>query len=77
MIAICILIWLICAIIAYGIIKNIDPDYVEGDEVLVMYLCFAIWPLFLLIGIGYLIFHKLSKLGEFVAGFINSLFKED
>lgn len=77
MIVICILIWLLCAIIEYGIIKAIDPDEVEGDEELIMWLCFLLWPLFLMIGIGYLIFHELSKLGEFVAGFINHMFKED
>ncbi len=77
MIIVFILLWLLCAIIAYGIIKVVDPDYVEGDEVLVMYLCFLLWPLLLIWGIGYLLLRKMIKLGEFVAGFISSLFKED
>lgn len=72
-----ILIWLLCAIIAYGIVKNIDPDEVEGNEVMAMFLCFIIWPLLLIFGIGYLAFHELTKFGEFAAGFISHLFKED
>ncbi len=76
-IIVCILIWLLCAIIAYAIIKNLDPGEVEGDEAMAMFLCFLIWPALLIWGIGYLIFHKLSAFGEFAAGFIAHLFKKD
>lgn len=72
-----ILVWLMCAVITYGIIKAKNPDEIEGEEVFSMFMCLMVWPFLLIFGIGYLLLSKLSKLGEFVAGFINSLFSGD
>lgn len=73
MILLCIALWTLCAVIAYGVVKFIDPREVEGDEASVMLMCFLIWPYFALIGIGYIFFRWLSKFGEFVAGFLSGL----
>lgn len=77
MIIVVFLVWLMCAVIAYGIIKVIDPDEIEGEEAFSMFMCVMVWPFLLIVGIGYLLLSKLSKLGEFAAGFITSLSSGD
>lgn len=76
--------WIMCAIVAYGIMKyKDDTNEMEGAETLWMGVCLAIWPILLIMGIGSLIgsflLKKLSNLGEFVGGFLYGAFgkKED
>ena len=61
--------WTLCSIIVYGVLRAAYPDEIYGDETLAMFICFVAWPLHVLIGIGWLIFHQLSKLGEWLGGF--------
>lgn len=70
-------IWTLCGVITYGVIRHISPEDVEGDEVLCMYLCFCIWPFFLVLAFGLYVFRRLSKIGDFVGGFIDSITRKD
>ena len=75
-IAIILIMWTICAVIAYAIVGYIAPGEVEGNEIEAMALCFTNWYLLFLIGIGYLIFSTLSKVGDWTRGFLVGLFRK-
>lgn len=76
MIVLGIIAWVLCAAITYGVLMHVDPDEMEDDPLLGMFMCVLIWPLFVLIGIGIVILSRLSKIGIFVAGFLDKLFEE-
>lgn len=75
MIVLGIIAWLLCAAITYGVLMHVDPDEMEDDPLLGMFLCVLIWPFFILIGIGIVILSRLSKIGMFFAGLIDKLFE--
>ena len=68
-----ILVWALCAGIMYGVGMHVDPDEIESDPILWMFLFVLMWPIFLLMGIGYAALRKLTKIGIFVAGFLDKL----
>lgn len=74
-----ILIWIICSIITYGVLRYVLPNEVVGDELVIMLSCLAIWPVLILMLIsvkaGRFALDKMSDVGELVAGFIGSIFK--
>lgn len=76
MIVLGIIAWVLCAAITYGVLMHVDPDEMEDDPLLGMFMCVLIWPLFVLIGIGIVILSRLSKIGMFFAGLIDKLFEE-
>lgn len=79
MIVLGIIAWVLCAAITYGVLMHVDPDEMEDEPLLGMFICVLIWPYFFLIGIGIVILSRLSKIGMFFAGLIDKLFekKED
>ena len=79
MIVLGIIAWVLCAAITYGVLMHVDPDEMEDEPLLGMFLCVLIWPLFVLIGIGIVILSRLSKIGMFFAGFLDKALerKED
>ena len=76
MIVLGIIAWVFCATITYGALMHVNPDEIEDEPLLGMFMCVLIWPLFILIGIGIVILSRLSKIGMFCAGFIDKLFEE-
>ena len=76
MIVLGIIAWVLCAAITYGVLMHVDPDEMEDDPLLGMFICVLIWPLFILIGIGIVILSRLSKIGMFFAGLIDKLFEK-
>lgn len=76
MIVLGIIAWVLCAVIMYGIYMHVDPNEIESDPIFWMFLFVLMWPIFLLRGIGYVALRKLTKIGIFVAGFLDKLFEE-
>ena len=77
MIIVYILIWLMCTVVTYGIFRVIAQIEREDEQMYAMLVCLAFWPILLISCILYFLFCALFKLGEFVAGFVASLFSED
>lgn len=71
------LIWTLCAVITYGVIKHIYPEEVIGDEVFMMGMCMVTWPILAFIGIMQIALLWLSKFGEFVGGFLDVVFHDE
>ena len=76
-VAIILMVWTLCGVIAYVCLGLIDPREVEGNEIEAIVVCFVAWYLLLLIGIGYLIFSALSKVGDWTRGFVMGLMKKE
>ena len=76
-IAIILITWVICAILTYVVIGYIDPDELEGDEVLTMWICLTLWAALIVIGFGYFVVKLLSKFGDWLRGFLVGLFEKD
>ena len=72
-VVLCLLIWTLCAVITYGVIKHLYPDEVYGDEALVMEICMVMWPILAFIRIMRAALLWLSKFGEFVGGFLDGV----
>ena len=72
-----ILAWMFCSIVTYAIVGYINPDEVEGEEALSMFVCLISWPLLMVIGFGYFVVRLLSKLGDWLRGFLTGLIKKD
>lgn len=79
MIALFIIAWVICAVITCGGMMHVYPDEWGDDPVFCMGICLGLWPVFALIGIGYIVLKRLSKIGMFFAGFLDKALerKED
>lgn len=77
MILIIIAAWIICTLITYVIIEAEEPD-VDDEKVSTMAVCFGFWWLLLTVFIGEkvfkIVFKELSKVGDFIGGFIAGLF---
>ena len=71
--------WVICAGITCGAMMHVQPDEWADAPILCMSMCIIGWWLFAILGIGYLVMKQLSKIGLFVAGFLDKAFekKED
>ena len=76
-IAIILITWVMCAILTYVVIGYIDPDELEGDEVLTMWICLTLWAPMIVIGFGYFVVKLLSKFGDWLRGFLTGLIKKD
>lgn len=72
-ISLTIIAWVICAGITCGGMMHVYPDEWGDDPVFCMGMCLGIWPVFALMGIGYLILKRMSKIGMFVAGFLDKV----
>lgn len=77
-IAIILIVWTICAVLAYAIVGYIDPDEVEGFEAEAMWICFLTWPLIALVCAVVIpirfICRQMTKLGDWLRGFLVGLF---
>ena len=76
-VAIILIVWTLCGVIAYVCLGLTDPREVEGNEIEAMSLCFAAWWLLILICIGRVVFSTLSKVGDWTRGFVMGLMKKD
>lgn len=80
MIVLGIIAWVLCAGIMYGVGMHVDPDEIESDPIFWMFLFVLMWPMFLLMGIVmsivYAALRKLTKIGVFVACFLDKLFEK-
>lgn len=72
MVLIIIAAWIICTLITYVIIEADEPD-VDDEKVSTMAVCFGFWWLLLTVFIGEMVFKELSKVGDFIGGFIAGL----
>lgn len=75
-IALIIVAWILCAGITCGVMMHVQPDEWGDAPILCMFMCIIGWWLFAIFGIGYLVMKQLSKIGLFVAGFLDNLFGE-
>ena len=77
MIALFIIAWVLCAVITCGVMMHVDPDEWADDPTLCMTICIVGWWFFAVWGIGSLVIYsvmkQLSKIGLFVAGFLDKL----
>lgn len=80
MIVLGIIAWVLCAGIMYGVGMHVDPNEIESDQILWMFLFLFMWPIFLsmgiVMGIGYVALRELTKIGMFFAGLIDKLFEK-
>ena len=76
MIVLGIIAWILCAGITCGAMMHVWADEWADDPTLCMFICFVGWWSFAILGIGYLIVKQLSKIGLFVAGFLDKLFEK-
>lgn len=80
MIVLFIIAWILCAGITCGVMMHVQPDEWADDPTLCMSICIVGWWLFAIFGIGcfviYLVMKQLSKIGLFVAGFLDKLMGE-
>lgn len=76
MIVLFIIAWILCAGITCGAVMHVQPDEWADEPTLCMFICIACWWLFAICGIGYLVVRQLSKIGLFVAGFLDKLMGE-
>ena len=70
-------VWIIGSLITYVIIEAEEPD-ADDEKASTMAVCFCFWWLFLIVFIGEkvfkIVFKELSKVGDFIGGFIIGLF---
>ena len=80
MIVLFIIAWILCAEITCGVMMHVDPDEWAYDPILCMLICIIGWWLIAIFGIGslviYLVMKQLSKIGLFVAGFLDKLIEK-
>lgn len=73
-----IIVWLICSIVASGMVLHIFPDeWSVDDALLVFILCVIGWPSFAIFGIAYYILMKISLLAIFMKGFLDAMSKKE
>lgn len=77
MIALYIIAWVLCAGITCGGMMHNYPDEWGDAPVSCMGICLMGWPVFMFIGIGYIVLKRLSKIGMFVAGFLDKAFEKE
>ena len=68
-----ILVWVLCAVITYGVIMHMQPDEWTDDIELYMFICLIGWWLFAILWISCLILRQLCKIALFFAGFLDKL----
>ena len=76
MIVLGIIAWILCAGITCGVMMHVLPDEWADTPILCMTMCILGWWLFAIWGIGYFVMKQLSKIGLFVAGFLDKLMGE-
>ena len=77
MVALIIIAWIACSIIAYGVWRNKEPYRTYGDEPELMGICFCLWPFLALGVVATLALKGLALPGEFAAGFMSKFMKGD
>ena len=70
-VALTVIAWVICAGITCGCMMHFIPDEWGDTPVFCMWMCLMVWPMLLLMGIGYIVLKQLSKVGSFFAGFLD------
>lgn len=73
MIVLFIIAWILCAGITCGAMMHVWGDEWADTPTLCMFMCIIGWWLFAIFGIGYWVMKQLSKIGLFVAGFLDKL----
>lgn len=77
MISIIIIGWVICSLICYMIVETAEPDSTEDEKVSTMAMCFCVWWLLLLVIIGEAVLKFLTKICDWLRGFLVGLFRKD
>lgn len=75
MIVLGIIAWVLCAGITCGVMMHIYPNEWGDTPVFCMGVCLMGWYIFALMGLGYIVLKRLSKIGMFFAGFLDKAFE--
>ena len=76
-VALTVIAWVICAGITCGGMMHFLPDEWGDAPVFCMGMCLIGWFLFAIMGVGYIVLKQLSKIGMFVAGFLDKVLEKE